>query len=241
MEHKKALIKESGNTSDGIYELLRRKILEFTLLPGETLSENTLAAELGVSRSPVRDALSRLVSEGCIVVYPQRGTQVSKISLQRVRQFVFMRTVLEKQVLAELCATGIAEEHFEMLEQSLMLQRQHYETQSTSELLYEDLRMHQLLYEFCGHKSAWVPFNMLDCDMLRISCLQIRTYSYNVTMAAVDSWENALIEHRMMFDALRKRDTQAVCLLCSRHIEQIVWSGEDLRRIYPQYFELDIA
>lgn len=236
MERKIAL-REAGAVRDNIYELLRKRIIQFDLLPGETLSENNLAAELGASRSPVRDALSRLVDEGCVVVYPQRGTQVSLISLARVRQFVFMRTVLEHKVLEELCATGLTSEQFALLEESLRRQRQYYETQMTNELLNEDLKMHRLLYEFCGHESAWVPFNMMDCDMLRVSCLQIRTYSYKVTMAAVDSWENALIEHRMMLDALRKRDAEAVCLLSSRHIEQIVWSGEDLCRIYPQYFE----
>lgn len=238
---RKIVLKEACAARDSIYGLLRKRIVQFDLLPGETLSENTLAAELGVSRSPVRDALSRLVDEGCVVVYPQRGTQVSYISLPRVRQFVFMRTVLEKKVLEELCETGLTGEQIAEIEESLRRQRRFYETQATNELLYEDLRMHRLLYEFCGHESAWEPFDMLDCDTLRVSCLQIRTYSYKVTMAAVDSWENVLIEHRMMLDALRRRDAEAVCLLSSRHIEQIVWSGEDLRRIYPQYFESNEA
>lgn len=229
--------KEKVSASDNIYELLRKRIIQFELLPGETLSENNLASELGVSRSPVRDAIARLAEEGCVVVYPQRGTQVSLISLARVRQFVFMRTLLEQSVLEELCATGLTAEQIAQLERSLRRQRTLYETQETNGLLYEDLAMHRMLYEFCGHESSWTLFGMLDCDMLRVSGLQIRTYSYNETMAAVDSWENVLIEHRMILDSLRKRDAGAVCLLNARHIEQIVWGGEDLRRIYPQYFE----
>lgn len=222
---------------DNIYELLRKRIVEFELLPGEAISENTLSAELGVSRSPLRDALSQLAEEGSIVVFPQRGTQISLISMVRVRQFIFMRTVLEHKVMEELCMLDLTSEQFDLLEASLKRQKHFYKNQLTGDLMQEDENMHRLMYEFCGRSAAWVPFNMLNCDTQRISYLQIRTYSYQTTMTAFENWENILIEHKMIIDALRKRDTRSVCLLINRHIGQIIWNCEDLRRIYPQYFE----
>lgn len=223
-------------TKETIAENLRRQIVQFALLPGELLSENTLAATLGVSRAPVRDALSRLAGQGCVIVFPQRGTQVSHISMERIQQAIFLRTTLEQSVLEEVCATGLSPAQLAQVEDSIRLQRQLLEAQADAALLDEDTRMHWLLYEFCGHQAAWAAIHNINCDLMRIRWLQIRTFSYKTSMSAVDSWENSLTEHRMMLDALRKRDTEAVCLLSNRHINQIALVSETLRRIYPQYF-----
>ena len=71
---------------DTVYQRLRGQIIDFTLLPGELLSENALAAQMQTSRTPVREAIARLASEHCVEVFPQRGTQVSRISMELVRR-----------------------------------------------------------------------------------------------------------------------------------------------------------
>jgi DNA-binding GntR family transcriptional regulator len=232
---------QAANTAyESIYDILRRRIIQFELLPGQILSENNLASVLGVSRTPVRDALSRLAEEGCIHVYPQRGTEVSYISLERVRQAVFLCTVLEQDVLEQLCTEGVSDEEFEQLENSLRLQRRYYDQQCSEKLLEEDTRLHRLLYAFCGRGIAWTAIDAIDCDLMRIRYLQICTYSYKVQMSAVASWENSLTEYRMMLSALQKRDVEAVSLLSSNHISQVIWDIDNLRRIYPTYFTSDI-
>ncbi len=90
----------------GAYDILRQKIIEFELLPGKFLSENGLASMLGVSRSPVWEALSRLAEENCVEAFPQRGTQVSRVSIERIRQTVSLRGVPEQSVLKTVCASG---------------------------------------------------------------------------------------------------------------------------------------
>lgn len=222
---------------EDIYLHLRKQIIEFTLLPGDLLSENTLAAELNVSRSPIRDALAQLVEEGWVVVYPQKGTQVSFISVQRMRNYAFVRNVWDTAVFNALCKAGLSQPQFAQLEDSLAKQRQYYEKQLADKLLLEDVAMHRLFYTFSGHEASWQNLARLDSDMLRISYLQIKTYGHRVSMSAVDSWENTIVEHRILIDALRRRDTEAVCITNSRHIEQALWSSEYLRRIYPTYFE----
>lgn len=228
---------ESAETPDRIYDSLRRQIVQFDLLPGQVLSENALAAELGVSRTPVRNALSRLLEEGCINVYPQRGTEVSYISLERVRQAVFLNKVLEQDMLTRLCAGPISDEPFSRLTDSVARQRRFYDRQQFEDLLYEDSRMHRMFFQLGGCGIGWTAVNYLNCDLMRIHYLLIRTYSYKVPMAAVDSWENSMTEHRMILDALRKRDTDAVCLLSDNHITQVLWKADTLRQIYPAYFQ----
>lgn len=219
------------------YTVLRQKIIEFELLPGQFLSENSLATMLNVSRTPVREALSRLLEDGCVEVFPQRGTQVSCISLERIHQAVFLRSTLEQNVLEHLCQTGLTDEQFAQLEQSLQRQRTYLSRQQESSLLNEDTHMHRLFYRFCGREAAWDAFSAINCDMMRIRFLQIRTFSYpRVPMAAVDSWENRLTEHRMMLGALRKRDAEALAMLSGAHLAHIERNARDLRLIYPQYF-----
>lgn len=232
---------ELANTSaisgpDDAYTQLRRSIIDFSLLPGEFLSENALAAQMNTSRATVREAIARLAEEGCVEVFPQRGTQVSRISISRLRHAVFLRTVLEESVLRQLCATGLTDEQFQLLEDSLKKQRKFYADQSSTELLDEDTRMHRMFYEFCGREHAWDSFSVINCDMMRIRQLQIMTYSYKVHMVAVASWENTLTEHRMILDCLRRRDAEAIVVMCHQHLGFITRDADHLRRLYPQYF-----
>ena len=217
------------------YAILRRRIVSLELLPGEFLSENRLAAELGSSRTPVRQALDRLASEGCVEVFPQRGTQVSRISMERVRQAVFLRTVLEQSVLAQLCAAPLSEEQLALLQESLALQRRLLDEGADLALLDEDVRMHGLFFRFCGRDAALGVFTAINCDLLRVRCLQRRTFTQ--ADISVYHWGNLLVEHRMLLDALRRRDAEALSLLCETHLEHVARSAQELRMIYPQYFE----
>lgn len=221
---------------DTVYQQLRQQIIDFTLLPGEFLSENTLATQMHTSRTPVREAIARLACEHCVEVFPQRGTQVSRISMELVRQAVFLRSVLERDVLERLCKPGLKPEQLEELEQSLALQRTYYEKQMSTALLEEDSRMHWLFYRYCGRERAWDALAGINCDMLRIRYLQIMTYSYKAHMVSVRSWENHLTEHRLILDALRRRDYEALRFTAQQHIAFIEQDGDHLRRIYPQYF-----
>lgn len=221
---------------DTVYQRLRGQIIDFTLLPGELLSENALAAQMQTSRTPVREAIARLASEHCVEVFPQRGTQVSRISMELVRQAVFLRLVLERDVLECLCKAGPTPEQMAALEQSLAVQRDYYEKQMSAALLEEDTRMHRLFYRYCGRERAWDAYAEINCDMLRVRYLQIMTYSYKSHMVSVHSWENHLTEHRLLLAALRRRDYEALRFTVQQHIASIEQDGEHLRTIYPQYF-----
>ena len=143
---------------DAVYRQMRRQIIDFTLLPGELLSESTLAAQMHTSRTPVREAIARLACEHCVEVFPQRGTQVSRISMQLMHHAAFLRLVLEREVVEHLCRTGLTDGQAEELEQSLARQRALYAERQSYELLEEDLRMHGLFYRYCGRERAGDAF-----------------------------------------------------------------------------------
>lgn len=91
-----------------LYRKLLRDIVRCDFAPGQSLSEKEVAAALGVSRTPVREAFLQLAEDELIVISPQRGTTVAKISARQVRQAQFTREVLERAILAVDCQHAMA-------------------------------------------------------------------------------------------------------------------------------------
>ena len=100
---------DSGSIATQIYEHLMHKILDMQLRPFQELSEARLAAELGVSRTPVREALARLARRGLVDILPQRGTLVSRLSESMLAKSRFIREALERP-LARLAAQKLTAE-----------------------------------------------------------------------------------------------------------------------------------
>ncbi len=219
------------------YTLLRRKIVELNLLPGAFISENCMGSQLHTGRAQIRQALACLSSEGCVEVFPQRGVQISLISMERARQALFLRTTLEQDVLRQLCTIGLSDRHFQLLEESLSRQRALLESRSVSDLLREDDFMHRLFFEFADRLTGWEASCAMDVDLLRLRCLSLMTYNCKqASMTYFDGWADGITEHRMLFDYLKVRDTEAAVLLCKLHLERAERDGLSLQRIYPQYF-----
>ena len=92
-----------------IYETIRTDIVRMRLRPGERLSENELGIRFRTSRTPVREAIVRLVDDGLIEVWPQRGTFVSRISLKAIKRARFVRSALELGIIREAAERGLPE------------------------------------------------------------------------------------------------------------------------------------
>lgn len=87
--------RDSGSLVDRAYQLAKRRILHADLLPDSFIDEAGLAAELGSSKTPVRQALNRLATEGFIRILPQRGTLVNRITVADLQQVYYLRVLLE--------------------------------------------------------------------------------------------------------------------------------------------------
>src|SRR5579864_5531502 len=98
-----------ASKSDRVYQHLRRRIRELALPPGAPLRKEELAAELGVSRAPVSEAIARLAEEGLIEVFPQHGSFVAPIRAADVRESLFIRTALETEAMRRLAPAATPE------------------------------------------------------------------------------------------------------------------------------------
>lgn len=113
--------KENISTRDFVYESLKNRITELELKPGLKISEQEIASELNVSRTPVREAFLKLSQEDLLGIYPQIGTIVSLIDLELVEEARFVRENMEKAVVKEACQVFKQEQLFK-LESNIAMQ-----------------------------------------------------------------------------------------------------------------------
>lgn len=227
---------EKNDSKNDVYYQLRNQILNMDIKPGERLSENLLSSQMNVGRNAVREALSRLVEEGYIVVYPQRGTEVTLIDRERIRQAVFSHTVLEQAMIEELCSQGLTKEQLKSLEEVLTRQKSESNQQNIMDFLVMEQELHYLFSSFCKREYSWEVFRTLDCDLLRLNYLQYTTFNYRIDMSSLTSWEHSQVEGRLLVDHLRRRDAEAASLICANHFNTILWNAGTLQEIYPQFF-----
>lgn len=218
------------------YESLRDDILYFRRTPGEPLSENRLAAQFGISRTPVRDAIARLAGEGLVEVFPQRGSAVSRISSQRVRQFLFMREVLECAVV-ERAARDFTSSDADALARSIEKQRERFAASDGQGVLEEDQAMFRALYARCGLEGVWDSYRMLQGDTQRVLYLVVSYFSYRRAPEQMYGFEMRLTAHRQLLDALSTHDGNAAVRITQEWSAQTLRDMEMLEHTFPHYFE----
>jgi DNA-binding GntR family transcriptional regulator len=156
---------------DQTLETLRRRIISLQLPPGEPLSENELAQELGVSRTPVRESLILLREEGLVQVFPQIGSFVSLVDLGRVSDAQFVREAIECASLKEIVidAAGLAG-----LREILQDQSAADAAGDVEEFFRLDEDFHRELLRLAGRERAWATVNSAKAHLDRARRLSLR-------------------------------------------------------------------
>lgn len=131
---------------------LKEEILTLKLKPGTALSETMLSEQYGLSRTPIRDILKQLSSEGYIDIYPQRGSVVSYIDLNSVEQIIYLRSTLEREILKSLCG-HVSLQGIHNL-QSILLRQKDCIQDMEAFLVFDDL-FHAELFKLAGREFLW--------------------------------------------------------------------------------------
>lgn len=173
---------------------------------GERIRETELAEWLGVSRTPVREALRRLESEGLLVFVPWRGVVVAELDRQQVVELYAMREVLEGTA-ARLAANHVREAEEAVLEE--LLDREATMANDPDELARINRRFHAAL-----HAAAHNRYLVQMLDSLRNSLALLR----GTTLAAPGRAESAHAEHLAILDAIKRRDPEAAEAAGRAHI-----------------------
>jgi DNA-binding GntR family transcriptional regulator len=208
-----------------VFETISEAIRSLKLPPGALVSETGIATQLHVSRSPVREAFTRLTDQGLIVVSPQVGGQVAPISLQEVVEAVFIRTALETSAFQRAISAGAPD--------TTAIQRVADENRAAAarrdiEAFFDtDEQLHQGVFELAGMPRMWqiVRGTKMHLDRLR------RLY----LPKAVET-PGLCEEHQHIVDALRDRDEAAGVSVIRNHASRVFDLIETYRTENPTYF-----
>ena len=187
-----------------VYEALRKAILKENLKPGERLMENTIALKMGVSRTPVREAIRMLSDEGLVLLIPRRGAQVAQISRQELMD------VLE--ILAtSLACERITEEQKKILEKT----EEGFRTSKgrpITEIAEADVAFHEAIYKASGNKRLVSILNNLREQMYRFR-LEYLKHGEGIH-------EDLVKEHTQILEAICARNVEKATECIKEHIEK---------------------
>jgi DNA-binding GntR family transcriptional regulator len=192
-----------------VLDSLREAIINGDLKPRERLMEIQLAEELGVSRTPIREALRKLELEGFIVMVPRKGAYVSDISLKDITEVFEIRAALEG-LSAALAAERITEEEIETMEKLLAEKYDAIKQNDMKRLIEVDTRFHDGIYNASRNVKLWAIINNLREQIQRFRTASL---SYPGRM------QQSLSEHRSIVEAIESRDINLSRQVAQEHIE----------------------
>lgn len=181
-----------------VFEKLRTDILKGKYNKGDELVECTIGKELGVSRTPVREAIRQLELEGLVQLIPNKGAFVTGISARDVMDIYLIRARLEG-LCASMAAEHRTEEQLEKMEEAIYLSEFHAKKGNYEQVCFQDGAFHQMLYE--ASQSRILAHTLSD----------FHQYLQRVRMASVKARKRAApsnIEHSMILEAIRNQDAQ---------------------------------
>ena len=216
----------TGNAQEVVYQTLRNSILSLNLVPGTAISENEISLRFKVSRTPVREAFIALSKEALVTVMPQKGSMVSRIDFDRVEQEVFLRENLETAALKRFMAKYDSS-HLAELEKYLELQQQACNNQKFEQFLTYDNLFHRVFFD--GQKVAWEALENMCGHYYRVRFL---------TIWLLEIVNDLVEEHRLLFQAVKQKDTQKALSLLDSHLHKLGAEEVMLKRLFPDYFAM---
>ena len=208
---------------------LREAIVTMRLAPGEKLSEQAIAHQLGTSRQPVREAFIRLAEIGLVRVLPQRGTMVVRISQSGVLDAHFVRNAVECALVREAARLAPAASIVQ-LRANMTMQRQAARARDGRAFFAADEAFHQLLAEAAGRTAAWRVVEEVKPQLDRIRF---------VNMGEAQRRSLVLRQHAAILLAVRAGDQCAASDAMRAHLANVPNSLPGLRARRPDLFELE--
>jgi len=211
-----------------VYELLREKILTVELKPGESINERWLAEWLGVSRTPIREAIKRLSDGGLIRTIPNVGTSVSLVNARKTSELCLIRASLES------AAIRVAAERFDettgaLLEQMIAWQRETVQRSDLNRNIAVDNEFHRTIVELAGFTTMWSILQNVMSEILRVRHLSVRVPR---------RLEEPIEEHVQILQALRSRDADRAEQAMRHHLDKSYRSIMEAVAAHPKYVEV---
>lgn len=209
-----------------LHRLLRDRIIRGELPPGTRVSETEFAAAYQVSRQPVREAFIKLAEENLVMVRPQRGTFVTRISVPAVMTARFIREAVEADIVRRVAETADAAT-IAALDAQIAEQRAVSESEEPSVFMRLDEDFHRMLAQSAGEDAVWDYLEGLKTQMNRVRHISARQFALDKLVA----------QHTAVVDAIRSGDAAKAESGMRLHLREIIHDLPDIVRAMPDYFE----
>lgn len=197
---------------DAVLNQLRDMIIDGSLAPGARINEGQVGAALGVSRTPLREAIKTLASEGLVEIIPARGAIVRRFSEANIREILEVLKALEQVAARLLCAScpdseiaSIVKLHDEMM--------RFYTARNRLQYFKLNQSIHSAIVRGAGNAVLAETHGQLQARIKRIRFIGNET---------PDRWAAAVAEHEEMIVALRQRDGAALAEVLGRHLDKTI-------------------
>ena len=217
-----------------IYNELKRDIILLKIKPGETISEIELTKKYKISRTPIRDIIKRLESEGFLEVRPQKGTFVTSIDISMLYEIMFLREVLEIAVAREIMEKGDLEK---LVPVDFIISRQRYviendlpENERAEKFLDLDDEFHETLFLIANKSYLWEVISKAKSHYYRVR--------YLLNLRNKQDMIGVCDQHQRILQAIREGSKDELKKEYHAHIYEVL---KDLNKVvekYRQYFRI---
>ena len=205
---------------DVVFNTLRQAILRGELKPGERLMEIQLANKLGVSRTPIREAIRKLELEGLVLMIPRKGAEVADITEKSLRDVLEVRKALE-ELAVQLTCDKITKEQIRELEQAAEQFKKSLKSNDITEIAEADVRFHDIIYLATDNQKLILLLNNLREQM----------YRYRIEyLKRADKYSQLLAEHEEIIRHIEKKQKKEAAEIVCKHIDNQVAAVMDLIR-----------
>ena len=219
------------NNKDYAYRIIKDSIMSLELKPGQSISEVELAEALSLSRTPIREVLTKLREEHLVEVIPQVGTYISKINPQLIKEASFMRYTLEKEVLKLACESFPKTSIYD-LKKNMVLQEELIGLEGReNDFHLLDKEFHHIIFQGNKKENIWEAITRISTHYNRIRLLSEMRYSYDELIA----------QHRRIIEILENKDCDQVEGIVRKHIIEPMNLWEDLFNENSPYLDYFVS
>jgi DNA-binding GntR family transcriptional regulator len=219
-----------GTTSltDRIFNLMRDQIISFELKPFHALSDKKIAERIGVSRTPVREALARLAARGLVDIYPQRGTVVSPLRREDLERSQFIREALEVGLVQRGAGLVGRGEMIRKLRIEISLQETFAELGDNDRFYRSDEDFHRLIAIYAGLPGIWDDIQRSKVHMDRVRHLSF-ALEQDLTLITA--------QHSAIVDAIELGEEDTAADAMRVHLRRVLQFTDQILETHPEYFE----
>lgn len=210
-----------------VYVALRDAIVRGRLEPGQRLSENVLAGEMGISRTPIREGLSLLREDRLVETVPQLGSFVARVNPVAIGDAQFIREALECAAI-RLTAQVAGEADITELEENLQGQERALEESDLDAFYLLDDSFHRRLCDLSGHVTVWTVSERAKAHLNRIRRLSLGMPNY---------LEEMIAEHHLVLNAVAANDPDQAESHLRAHLRTVLREVPRMRAEHPDYFD----